>query len=180
MNKIVKFLINHTDLSEKDISHMPHSDMDRRLKSSWKYLLSGYTEDPDLLFKNKFSYCDDKNPVTCNNIRFYSMCEHHFLPFYGIIDITYIANSEGNVGVSKLPRLVDIFARRLQSQEKLTKQIGNSLMRHSEGVAVYSKAHHLCMSMRGIKAENTTNYVSFFFGGSLNTQEFKRSFIHAK
>jgi GTP cyclohydrolase I len=92
--------------------------------------------------------------VIVRDIPFYSMCEHHFLPFYGVVHIGYIPNSKGRVvGISKLARVVEIYSRRLQLQERMTKQIADVIMESldPQGVAVVIQAEHLCMTMRGIK-----------------------------
>ena len=181
MNPIIDFLLKNTLLSQNDIAHLGQDDTDRRILESWKYLLKGYGYTPSDIIKGQFQYTRRTDiPVIIRDIEYYSLCEHHLLPFFGTIDIAYTCNENGHIGVSKLPRLVDIFSRRLQSQEKLTRQIAEGLFEYSAGVAVASQAQHLCMTMRGVKASHKTNYKCFYFKGNLDTPEFRRDFINEK
>lgn len=121
-----------------------------RVERTYKELLSGYKYDPKVIFK-KFENDTYKGLITLTNIDFYSLCEHHLLPFFGKVHIGYVP--DGHIlGLSKLVRLVHIYARRLQVQEHLTTQIADTLMKHlkAKGVIVHISATHLCMSMRGV------------------------------
>ena len=128
-------------------------DTPQRLAEMYGELLSGVNMDAREVLATGFS-AGHHEMVIVRDIPFYSMCEHHFLPFYGTVDIGYIPNANGwVVGVSKLARVVDIFSRRLQLQERMTKQIADVIVEslRPDGVAVVIQAEHLCMTMRGIK-----------------------------
>ncbi len=123
----------------------------RRVAKMYAELLDGYNLDPKSIFKC-FKSDDYDGMVVVSNIDFYSLCEHHLLPFYGKIHIGYIPDKKV-LGLSKFARLVGIFSHRLQLQERLTKQIAETIQKNlrTKGVIVYCKAKHLCMSMRGVK-----------------------------
>lgn len=126
-----------------------------RVVKSWEHLFSGYDKDPaDLMKVFKEDSCDEM--VILKDIEFYSMCEHHIIPFFGKISIGYIPNGKV-LGISKLARLVEMYARRLQIQEKLVAQIADTLMEHLEpkGVMVVCEAKHLCMVARGVEKQNS-------------------------
>jgi GTP cyclohydrolase I len=103
--------------------------------------------------------------VLVKNIDFYSMCEHHLLPFYGKVHVAYIPNGK-IVGLSKIPRIVEVFARRLQVQERMTQQIADTIEKHLQpnGVAVVSEAFHMCMMMRGVEKQNSSATASAMLG----------------
>ena len=125
----------------------------RRIAEMYTELFSGLDTDPKAELAVGFEV-GHHEMVILKDIPFYSMCEHHFLPFYGLVHVGYIPNHEGRVvGVSKLARVVDIFARRPQLQERMTTQIADAILEtlQPDGVAVVIRAEHLCMTMRGIK-----------------------------
>jgi GTP cyclohydrolase I len=125
----------------------------RRIADMYEELFSGIDVDPKSVLGVEFEV-GHREMIILKDIPFYSMCEHHFLPFYGVAHIGYIPNEEGRVvGISKLARVVDIFASRLQLQERMTTQIAEAIMDAlaPDGVAVIIEAEHLCMMMRGIK-----------------------------
>ncbi len=128
----------------------------KRVDRALRFLTSGYQESikkilNGALFEEKYN-----EMVIVKDIDFYSLCEHHLLPFYGKCHVAYIPNGKV-VGLSKIPRLVDMFARRLQLQERMTTQIAKALMKalNPDGVAVVTEAQHLCMMMRGVQKQNT-------------------------
>ncbi len=126
-----------------------------RVEKSYQTLFSGYKKDPkDLLTVFDSEGYDEM--IICRDIEFYSMCEHHMIPFFGTVTIAYLPNKK-IIGLSKLPRMVEIFARRLQNQERLTNQIAQNLMEilSPKGVGVVVKAKHLCMMMRGVEKQNS-------------------------
>ncbi len=128
-------------------------DTPQRLSEMYAELFAGIDMDAGEVLSTGFS-AGHHEMVIVRDIPFYSMCEHHFLPFYGVVDIGYIPNANGRVvGVSKLARVVEIFSRRLQLQERMTKQIADVIMQSlkPDGVGVIIQAEHLCMTMRGIK-----------------------------
>lgn len=130
-------------------------DTPKRVIKSWEHLYSGYGKDvKDIMTVFKEDACDEM--VILKDIEFYSMCEHHLLPFFGKISIGYIPNGKV-LGISKLARLVEIFSRRLQIQEKLVSQIADTLMEYLDpkGVMVVCEAKHLCMVARGVEKQNS-------------------------
>ena len=136
-----------------------------RFLKSFQELTSGYEKDPGELLSQALFQESYKDMVLVKDIEFYSLCEHHLLPFYGVCHIAYIP--QGRVlGLSKLPRLVDIFARRLQLQERMTRQICGALMEHLQplGAAVFVEAQHLCLMMRGVQKQNSVTTTSGFRG----------------
>lgn len=129
----------------------------KRVVNSWDYLYSGYKKDPISLLKSTFKdgTCDEM--VVLRNINFYSMCEHHILPFFGQISIGYIPDKK-LVGISALVELINIFSKRLQIQERLTTQIADTILNtlKPKGIMVVAKATHLCMVMQGDNNDNST------------------------
>ncbi len=128
-------------------------------------MTSGYEADVDATLNNALFTVDYNEMVIVKDIDFYSLCEHHLLPFFGKCHVAYIPNGKV-VGLSKIPRLVDIYARRLQVQERLTNQIANTLLKKIDplGVAVVTEATHLCMSMRGVEKQNSVAVTSAMLG----------------
>jgi len=150
----------------------------RRVEQAWGHLTQGYAQDPaEILGKAIFSEkCDQM--IIVKDIEVYSMCEHHMLPFFGKCHIGYI--SRGRVyGVSKLPRLVDCFSRRLQLQERLTRQIAEALIEPigAEGVGVVIEARHLCMMMRGVSKQNSVMVTSAMLGSFREEPETRAEFL---
>ncbi|MBU1017695.1 GTP cyclohydrolase I FolE [Patescibacteria group bacterium] len=135
-----------------------------RVAKSYKKLFGGYHEDPKKLIK-VFDNEGYDEMIIAKDIDFYSTCEHHMLPFFGKAYIGYIPGDK-IIGLSKLPRLVEIFSRRLQNQERLTKQIADTLsdMLRPRGVGVVMVAEHLCMKARGVEKQNCTISTSSFIG----------------
>lgn len=135
-----------------------------RVAKSYKKLFGGYKENPKRLIK-VFDNEGYDEMIICKDIDFYSTCEHHILPFYGKAHIGYIPNDK-IIGLSKLPRLIEIFSRRLQNQERLTKQIADTLndMLKPKGVGVVIRAEHLCMKARGVEKQNSVISTSAFTG----------------
>ena len=137
----------------------------RRVAEALAFLTSGYRADPAKVINNAIFTQEANSMVIVKNIELYSLCEHHMLPFFGRCHIGYIPN--GRVfGVSKLARLVDMFARRLQLQERLTEQISRVVMESvdAKGVGVMIEARHLCMMMRGVEKQNSTMVTSSVLG----------------
>ncbi len=136
-----------------------------RLARSLRFLTGGYAEDPKALLANAVfeDPCDEM--VVVRDIEIYSLCEHHLLPFFGKCHIGYIPNGR-IVGLSKLPRVVDVFARRLQVQERLTSQIARAILDalKPRGVGVVVEASHLCMMMRGVEKQNSRAITSCMLG----------------
>ncbi len=137
----------------------------KRVALAYKFLTKGYNEDVNKLLNNAiFNECYSEM-VLVKDIDFYSLCEHHLLPFYGKCHIAYIPNKK-IVGLSKIPRIVEMFSRRLQVQERMTKQIGDMINKvlEPQGVAVVCEAKHLCMMMRGVEKQNSIATTSCMLG----------------
>ena len=136
-----------------------------RAARAWEFLTRGYHENLDDLINNAVFQASCSNMVIVRDIEVYSLCEHHMLPFYGRAHIGYIPTDKV-LGVSKLARLTDCFARRLQIQERLTSQIARSVMDSikAEGVGVVMECHHLCMMMRGVEKQNSVMTTSSVLG----------------
>ena len=140
-------------------------DTPKRVEKAFRFLTSGYTADVDATLNNALFSVDYNEMVIVRDIDFYSLCEHHLLPFFGTCHIAYIP--QGRVlGLSKIPRLVDIYARRLQIQERMTNEIAETLREKVDplGVAVVMEATHLCMSMRGVEKQNSCAVTSAMLG----------------
>jgi GTP cyclohydrolase I len=136
-----------------------------RAAKAMQFLTQGYDISPEDILRSAMFKEDYKEIVVVKNIELYSLCEHHLLPFFGKAHIAYIPNGY-IVGLSKLPRIVDAYSRRLQVQERLTKQIRDCINTtlHPLGVAVVIEAHHLCMQMRGVEKQNSVTTTSAFVG----------------
>lgn len=137
----------------------------RRVTKALRFLTEGYRQDPAELIKNAMFEDRCEEMVVLKDIPTYSMCEHHLLPFYGRTHVAYIP-SDKVVGISKIARMVDLFARRLQLQERLTNQIAKTLqdVLKPQGVAVVIEAEHLCMQMRGVQKRGTAMITSAMLG----------------
>jgi len=125
-----------------------------RVAKSFQFLCSGYKRDPKEVLNNALFPSTNSEMVIVRNIEFYSLCEHHLLPFFGRVHVGYIPDKKV-VGLSKIPRIVDIYARRLQIQEQLTEEIANAIMEvvKPKGVGVVIHARHMCMEMRGVESK---------------------------
>ena len=134
-----------------------------RVAKSMEFLTNGYDKNPSEILKSAMFVEDYSQMVLVKDIELYSLCEHHMLPFFGKAHIAYIPNGH-IVGLSKIPRIVDVFARRLQVQERLTDEIKDCLQEtlNPKGVAVVIEAQHLCMQMRGAKTTFLYNNICFF------------------
>ena len=131
-------------------------DTPKRVEESYKFLTRGYHQNIDDVLNNAYFTAEDNHMVIVKDIELYSLCEHHMLPFIGKCHIGYIP-SDKVIGVSKLARVVDMYARRLQIQERLTNQIATVMMEKvgAQGVGVVIEAQHLCMMMRGVEKQNS-------------------------
>lgn len=136
-----------------------------RASKAMQFLTQGYDLDAEKILKSALFTEDTKEMVIVKNIELYSLCEHHILPFFGKAHVAYIPNGK-IVGLSKIPRVVDVFARRLQVQERLTWQILESIEKVLQplGVAVVIEANHMCMMMRGVEKQNSSTTTSAFKG----------------
>ena len=154
-------------------------DTPQRVARSLKFLTQGYEADIDEVVNDALFDEDVKNMIIVRDIEIYSLCEHHMLPFFGRCHIGYIPDGKV-IGVSKLPRIVDVFARRLQLQERLTKQIAVTLKRVLKpiGVGVVIEARHLCMMMRGVEKQNSNMLTSSMMGLFRESQNTRNEFLH--
>lgn len=148
-----------------------------RAAKAMQFLTSGYEQDPAAVLKGAMFAEDYRDMVVIKDIELYSMCEHHMLPFFGKAHIAYIPNGR-IVGLSKVPRIVDIFARRLQVQERLTHDILECIDKtlKPKGVAVVIEASHMCMMMRGVQKQNSSTTTSGF-RGQFEKQETRSEFL---
>lgn len=149
-----------------------------RAAKAMQFLTKGYDENPEAVLRSAMFAEDYDQMVLVHDIEFYSLCEHHLLPFFGRAHIAYIPNGH-IVGLSKLPRLVDTFARRLQVQERLTTEIRDCIQRtlNPLGVAVVLEAEHMCMQMRGVQKQASMTTTSAFTGEFLENNKTREEFI---
>jgi GTP cyclohydrolase I len=149
-----------------------------RFEKAFRYLTSGYRQDPEKILNGAmFSVCYD-NMVVVKDIELYSLCEHHLLPFFGKCHVAYIPNKKV-VGLSKIARLVNMFARRLQIQERLTSQIAKAIQDRlsPEGVGVVIEARHLCMVMRGVEKQHSSAMTSAMLGAFRENKQTRDEFL---
>jgi GTP cyclohydrolase I len=140
-----------------------------RVESSLRWLTCGYGESVDDLVRGAVFEEAHESMVLVRDVEIYSMCEHHMLPFFGKAHVAYLPNGK-IIGLSKIPRIVDVYARRLQVQERLTDQVADALMRvlQPHGVGVVIEAYHLCMMMRGVEKQNSKTVTSALRGNFLD------------
>lgn len=150
-----------------------------RVAKALQYLTHGYELNPDEIMKKAIFHEEYSEMVIVKDIEVYSMCEHHMLPFFGKAHIAYIPNGK-IVGLSKLPRIVDAYSRRLQVQERLTIEIRDCVQRTLEpkGVAVVIECMHMCMAMRGVEKQNSSTTTSAFTGLFLSNDSTRKEFIN--
>ena len=149
-----------------------------RVAKAWEFLTHGYTMDITEVLNGAIFEERYDEMVVVKDIDFYSLCEHHCLPFFGKAHVAYIPNGK-IVGLSKLPRIVDVFARRLQVQERMTQQIAETIQEHlqPQGVAVVTEASHMCMMMRGVQKQNSATTASAMFGVFKDQVETRNEFM---
>ena len=149
-----------------------------RVEKALKFLTSGYGADIDTVLNEALFTVDYSEMVIVKDIDFYSLCEHHLLPFFGKCHVAYLPNRRV-IGLSKLPRLVDVFARRLQIQERMTNQIAETIRQKIDpaGVAVVCEGTHLCMSMRGVEKQNSFAITSAMLGAFRENARTRMEFL---
>ncbi len=171
----VRSILNEVgeDSRREGLVKTPH-----RVAKAYKFLTKGYNEDVDTLLNGAIFNEHYDEMVIVKNIDFYSLCEHHMLPFYGVCHVAYIPNGK-IVGLSKLPRIVEMYSRRLQVQERMTREIGDTINRVLEpkGVAVVSEAKHLCMMMRGVEKQNSVATASCMLGTFKADEKTRQEFL---
>ena len=140
-------------------------DTPRRVAKFWEHMTGGYREDPQRIVSSAVYHVEHEDMVVVRDVEVYSLCEHHMLPFFGKCHVGYIPDGK-IIGLSKIPRLIDIFARRLQVQERMGDEIGRALIDaiKPKGVGVIIEAHHLCMKMRGVQKQNSFTLTSSLRG----------------
>jgi len=161
------------DTEREGIIKTPH-----RAAEAFKFLTKGYTQDAAELLNNAVFNETYDDMVVVKGTEFYSLCEHHLLPFYGRVHVGYIPNGK-IIGLSKIPRLIEMYARRLQVQERLTKEIAEALENalHPQGVAVVIEGMHMCMMMRGVQKQNATMITSHMMGTFRNDRATRQEFM---
>lgn len=150
-----------------------------RVAKALQFLTKGYDQNPDEILKSAIFHEDYSEMVIVKDIEVYSQCEHHMLPFFGKAHVAYIPNGT-IVGLSKIPRIVDAYARRLQVQERLTLEIRDCIQRtlNPKGVAVVLECSHMCMQMRGVEKQNSSTTSSAFTGLFLRNDSTRKEFIN--
>lgn len=153
-------------------------DTPARVRKAYEFMCGGYKEDPKAILQKALFTSSNDEMVVVKDIEFYSQCEHHMLPIIGKAHVAYIPNGKV-VGLSKIPRVVDVFARRLQIQEQLTEQICDALNEHLQpkGVAVIIDARHMCMEMRGVQKICSTTVTSALRGLFKSNKKTKDEFL---
>jgi len=175
MQDLIRKLL--TDLGE-DPNREGLVDTPKRVEKAYRFLTSGYHADIDRVLNNALFTVDYSEMVIVKDIDFYSLCEHHMLPFFGKCHVAYIPSTKV-IGLSKIPRLVDVFSRRLQVQERLTNQIAETINKKIAplGVAVVMEATHLCMSMRGVEKQNSFCVTSAMLGAFRDSARTRMEFL---
>ena len=170
---------NVISLLGEDTNREGLKDTPKRYAKAMKFLTSGYTASVDKIVGSALFTEDSNEIVIVRDIELFSMCEHHMLPFYGKAHVAYIPNGK-IIGLSKIPRIVDVFARRLQVQERLTSQVAHELMRvlNPLGAAVIIEAQHLCMMMRGVEKQNSYTITSSMQGAFRNDPTTRKELLH--
>jgi GTP cyclohydrolase I len=149
-----------------------------RVRRAYEYLVKGYKEDAEAMLKEALFTVTYDEMVIVKDVEMFSLCEHHMLPFFGKVHVAYIPNGKV-IGLSKIPRLIEIFSRRLQIQERLTTQIAETIQNAIEpqGVGVVIEARHLCMMMRGVEKQHSAAVTSSMLGCFRQEQETRTEFL---
>jgi GTP cyclohydrolase IA len=154
------------------------ADTPARVEKAMQFLTRGYQQDPVSILKGALYTVDYDEMVIVKDVEMFSLCEHHLLPFYGKVHVAYIPNGKV-IGLSKIPRLVEVFSRRLQVQERLTTDIAETIMRvvQPQGVGVVIEARHLCMMMRGVEKQHSAAVTSSMLGVFRDHRETREEFL---
>ena len=149
-----------------------------RVHKAFEFLTRGYHEDPEALLKKALFTVSYDEMVIVKDVEMFSLCEHHMLPFFGKVHVAYIPNGKV-IGLSKVPRLIEVFSRRLQIQERLTTQIAEIIQKviQPQGVGLVIEARHLCMMMRGVEKQHSAAVTSSMLGCFRDEQETRQEFL---
>jgi len=149
-----------------------------RVAKAYQFLTKGYQEDPEALLKGALFTVSYDEMVIVKDVEMFSLCEHHMLPFFGKVHVAYIPNGKV-IGLSKIPRLIEVFSRRLQIQERLTTQIAETIQEiiEPQGVGVVIEARHLCMMMRGVEKQHSAAVTSSMLGCFRDEEETRSEFL---
>lgn len=162
----------------EDLERPGLKDTPARAAKAFRYLCKGYEEDLDTIVNGAIFPSDNDEMVIVKDIELYSLCEHHLLPFIGKVHVAYLPSGKV-LGLSKIARIVDMFARRLQIQENLTKQIADAVQKVTDarGVAVIIEARHMCMMMRGVEKQNSVMKTSIMLGRFRENPQTRNEFL---
>ena len=181
-------MINHDTLEQitrkllKEIGENPDREglvrTPSRVAKSWEFFSKGYNQNLEDIINNAIFEEDAKDMVIVRDVEFFSLCEHHLLPFFGKAHVGYIPNGKV-IGLSKIPRIIDMFSRRLQVQERLTHQVAEALqdVLNPIGVAVVMEGRHMCMQMRGVEKQNSFASTSAMLGQFRKSSETRSEFL---
>ena len=160
--------------SREGLIKTPH-----RVSKSWKFLTGGYNQTIDQVVNDAIFSVDNQDMIIVKDINYYSLCEHHLLPFMGKVHVGYIPNGKV-LGLSKIPRIIDIYARRLQLQEQLTHQIAQGITEflNPKGVGVVIEGEHMCMRMRGVQKQNASMQTSSMTGIFRKEKKTREEFLN--
>tara|TARA_A100000164_G_scaffold350820_1_gene355024 strand:- start:10623 stop:11171 length:549 start_codon:yes stop_codon:yes gene_type:complete len=176
IEKITKELLIELgeDPSREGLIKTPH-----RVSKSWKFLTGGYNQTIDQVVNDAIFSVDNQDMIIVKDINYYSLCEHHLLPFMGKVHVGYIPNGKV-LGLSKIPRIIDIYARRLQLQEQLTHQIAQGITEflNPKGVGVVIEGEHMCMRMRGVQKQNASMQTSTMTGIFRKEKKTREEFLN--
>lgn len=179
INRISENIKSSLDLLGEDSDREGLLNTPLRVAKAWSFMTNGYQLNAVDILKSAIFNEDSEEMVIVKDIELYSMCEHHMVPFYGKAHIGYLPNGK-ITGLSKLARVVDVYARRLQVQERMTTQIRDAIQEALDphGVAVVIEAKHLCMMMRGVQKQNSSTVTSAFTGPFLDNSATRREFMN--
>ena len=176
IEKITKQLLIELgeDPSREGLIKTPH-----RVSKSWKFLTGGYNQTVDQVVNDAIFSVDNQDMIIVKDINYYSLCEHHLLPFMGKVHVGYIPSGKV-LGLSKIPRIIDIYARRLQLQEQLTHQIAQGITEflNPKGVGVVVEGEHMCMRMRGVQKQNASMQTSSMTGVFRKEKKTREEFLN--
>ena len=149
-----------------------------RVSKAWDFFSKGYKEDLDVIINDAIFEEDARDMVIVRDVEFFSLCEHHLIPFFGKAHVGYIPNGKV-IGLSKIPRIIDMFSRRLQVQERLTHQIADAInsVLNPKGVSVVMEGRHMCMQMRGVEKQNSFTSTSAMSGQFKKSAETRSEFL---